>query len=53
MKKAKLAVRVGRKNKNEIRRPEQILKQRRDEEKRAARKAKGGGRGRGRGKKKF
>ena len=54
MKKAKMAVRVGRKNKNEIRRPEQILKQRRDEEKRAARKAKaGGGRGRGRAKKKF
>merc|ERR1712241_1274309 len=43
MKKAKLAVKVGRKNKNEIRRPEQILKQRVADEKKAARKAKGGG----------
>merc|ERR1719220_313958 len=32
MKKAKMAVRVGRKNKNEIRRPEQILKTRKEEE---------------------
>ena len=43
MKKAKMAVKIGRKNKNEIRRPEQILKQRVADEKRAARKAKGGG----------
>ena len=52
MKKAKMAVRVGRKNKNEIRRPEQILKTRNDEERKAARKAKPK-KGKGRGKKKF
>ena len=52
MKKAKLAVRVGRKNKNEIRRPEQILKTRKEEERKAARKARPG-KGKGRGKKKF
>ena len=49
MKKARSAVRIGRKNKNEIKRPEQILKKRTEEERRAARKARGGGRGRGRG----
>ena len=43
MKKAKMAVRIGRKNKNEIKRPEQILKKRVEDERRAARKAKGGG----------
>ena len=47
MKKARNAVRIGRKNKNEIQRPEQILKKRVEEERRAARKARGGGRGRG------
>merc|ERR1719433_1893192 len=47
MKKAKLAVRVGRKNKNEIRRPEQILKTRKEEERKAARKARPG-KGKGR-----
>ena len=52
MKKAKLAVRVGRKNKNEIRRPEQILKTRTEEERKAARKARPG-KGKGKGKKKF
>ena len=52
MKKAKLAVRVGRKNKNEIRRPEQILKTRTAEERKAARKARPG-KGKGKGKKKF
>ena len=52
MKKAKLAVRVGRKNKNEIRRPEQILKTRNEEERKAARKAKPR-KGKGKGKKKF
>merc|ERR1711874_202489 len=49
MKKAKLAVRVGRKNKNEIRRPEQILKTRTDEERKAARKVRPG-KGKRRGK---
>ena len=49
MKKARTAVRIGRKNKNEIKRPEQILKKRTEDERRAARKARGGGRGRGRG----
>merc|ERR1712029_208110 len=43
MKKAEMAVRIGRKNKNEIKRPEQILKKRVEDERRAARKAKGGG----------
>ena len=43
MKKARMAVKIGRKNKNEIQRPEQILKKRVTEERKAARKAKGGG----------
>ena len=41
MKKAKMAVRVGRKNKNEIQRPEQIMKKRRMEEKKAQKHGKG------------
>ena len=41
MKKARAAVRIGRKNKNEIKQPEQILK----DERRAARKARVDGRG--------
>ena len=49
MKKARTAVRIGRKNKNEIKRPEQILKKRTEDERREARKARGGGRGGGRG----
>merc|ERR1719239_1727189 len=39
MKKARTAVRIGRKNKNEIKRPEQILKKRTEDERREARKA--------------
>lgn len=43
MKKARMAVKIGRKNKNEIKRPEQILKKRVADERKAARKSKGHG----------
>ena len=38
-----MAVKIGRKNKNEIKRPEQILKKRVADERKAARKSKGHG----------